>query len=289
MTTAVYAQVSESPGSVNCPPTVSLTVTVTTEDGAVIPNALVILREDILGQPRDVKAFESELQTDANGKTIAAVPCNYLDVFVAANGFAPAAQKFLITRDARTLSIPLKMYPISRTTELPIPQPEPSSVMAPLPSRVPESAHSLTQSGPTITVDEAKQLVGTVLHHQKFPSSSPYCSIENLDRNGKPFEVGYYAFAASCDFPNTQATSPWGYISCQSSNGRCAELRHLQMGRVPRPAPTSKANHASNWRDCRRGEEVSRGYGLRQNEVASGSLQLIAGRVRRIAAGCTQQ
>lgn len=210
MTTAVYAQVSESPGSVNCPPTVSLTVTVTTEDGAVIPNALVILREDILGQPRDVKAFESELQTDANGKTIAAVPCNYLDVFVAANGFAPAAQKFLITRDARTLSIPLKMYPISRTTELPIPQPEPSSVMAPLPSRVPESAHSLTQSGPTITVDEAKQLVGTVLHRQKFPSSSPYCSIENLDRNGKPFEVGYYAFAASCDFPNTQATSPWG-------------------------------------------------------------------------------
>jgi hypothetical protein len=62
----------------------------------------------------------------------------------------------------------------------------------------------------TIKVDEAKQLVGIVLRHQKFPSSSAYCSIENLDKNGKAFEAGYYAFAASCDFPNTQATSPWG-------------------------------------------------------------------------------
>jgi len=74
---------------------VNLTVTVTTEDGAVIPNALVILREDTLGQPRGVKVFELELRTDEIGKATAAVPCNYLDVFVAHDGFAPAAQKFL--------------------------------------------------------------------------------------------------------------------------------------------------------------------------------------------------
>jgi hypothetical protein len=62
----------------------------------------------------------------------------------------------------------------------------------------------------TIGVDDAKQLVGIVLRHQKFPSSSPYCTVENLDKNGEPFQPGYYAFGASCDFPNTPATSPWG-------------------------------------------------------------------------------
>lgn len=62
----------------------------------------------------------------------------------------------------------------------------------------------------TISVDVAKQLVGIVLQHQKFPLSSPYCSVENLDKKGEPFQPGYYAFHASCDFPNTPATSPWG-------------------------------------------------------------------------------
>jgi len=62
----------------------------------------------------------------------------------------------------------------------------------------------------TISVDDAKQLVGIVLRHQNFPSSSPYCTVENLDKNGKVFQPGYYAFGASCDFPNTPATSPWG-------------------------------------------------------------------------------
>jgi hypothetical protein len=62
----------------------------------------------------------------------------------------------------------------------------------------------------TIIVDEAKLLVSIVLRHQKFPSASPYCSVEKLDKNDKAFEADYYAFAASCDFPNTKATSPWG-------------------------------------------------------------------------------
>jgi hypothetical protein len=127
LTTAnVYAQVSDSPGSVNCPALVNLTVTVTTEGGAVIPNAVVILREDTLGQYGGGKAFGGELRTEANGKASAAVRCNYLDVLVAANGFAPAAQKFLVTRDAHAFSIPLKMYSITRTTEVPV-GPPPSS------------------------------------------------------------------------------------------------------------------------------------------------------------------
>jgi len=146
-TAKVDAQVSDSPGSVNCPALVNLTVTVTTEGGAVIPNAVVILREDTLGEPRGVKVFGGELRTEANGKASAAVPCNYLDVFVAANGFAPAAKKFLVTRDAHTFSVPLKTYPITRTTELPV-APLPSSEMPLLPSAKPESTQSSAQGDP---------------------------------------------------------------------------------------------------------------------------------------------
>jgi len=62
----------------------------------------------------------------------------------------------------------------------------------------------------TISVGEAKELVGLALRHQEFPSSSQYCQVESLDRNGKSFAPDYYAFGASCDFPNTAATSPWG-------------------------------------------------------------------------------
>ena len=149
VTTGVYAQISDSPGSVSCPPAVNLTVTVTTEDGAaVIPNALVILREDTLGQPRGVKVFELELRTDENGKATAPVPCNYLDVFVGHDGFAPVAQKFLITKDAHTFSVPLKMYRwVTRTTEIEVPsiQSEETSEMPPLPSTIPESTSGETR------------------------------------------------------------------------------------------------------------------------------------------------
>jgi hypothetical protein len=62
----------------------------------------------------------------------------------------------------------------------------------------------------TIGVAEAKSLVGIVLRHQGFPSSSQYCQVEIVDEGGKLFAPGYYAFGASCDLPNTAATSPWG-------------------------------------------------------------------------------
>ena len=63
-----------------------------------------------------------------------------------------------------------------------------------------------------ISVAEAKSLVGIVLRHRGFPSSSQFCEIEHLDKDGDPFEPGYYAFGASCDRPNTAATSPWGTL-----------------------------------------------------------------------------
>jgi hypothetical protein len=43
----------------------------------------------------------------------------------------------------------------------------------------------------TIGVAEAKSLVGIVLRHQGFPSSSQYCQVEIVDEGGKPFAPGY--------------------------------------------------------------------------------------------------
>ncbi len=129
----------------------NVTITVTTESGAVVPNAMVILREDTLGEPGGVKVFGGELRTEANGRASAAVPCNYLDVFVGANGFAPAAQKFLITSEAHTFSVPLKMYPITRTTEVPT-APLPSSEMSPPPGTIANSVPPLTPSDPVFYI-----------------------------------------------------------------------------------------------------------------------------------------
>lgn len=66
------------------------------------------------------------------------------------------------------------------------------------------------QQQSNIGADEAKELLVIVLRHQKFPASSRYCQIEPLDKQGQPFTSNYYAFGASCDFPNSPATSPWG-------------------------------------------------------------------------------
>ena len=95
----------------------------------------ILEREDTLGQPRGTKVFELELRTDETGKATAAVPCNYLEVFVAHEGFAPAAQKILITADAHTFSVPLKTYPITRTTEVLV-SGSVSTVTAELPAQI---------------------------------------------------------------------------------------------------------------------------------------------------------
>ena len=44
----------------------------------------------------------------------------------------------------------------------------------------------------TISVAEAKSLVGIVLRHQGFPSSSQYCEVEPMDKEGEPFVADYF-------------------------------------------------------------------------------------------------
>lgn len=144
----------------------NLTITVTTEGRAVIPHALVILREDTFGQPRGAKVFELELRTDETGKATAAVPCNYLDVFVTHDGFAPAAQKILVTTDANTFSVPLKTYAITRTTEVLVPGGVPTAT-AELPSVINE---------PKCEKDNLPQTVKVALN--RFPDLRVSCRIK---------------------------------------------------------------------------------------------------------------
>jgi len=138
----------------------------------VIPNALVIFREDTLGQPRGAKVFELELRTDEKGKATAAAPCNYLDVFVAHDGFAPAAQKFLITEDAHTFSVLLKIYPITRTTEVPASGGVPT-VTAELPSVMDPGPGTLEQPQVQRVCNGNSQLVGQCfrVHGRAFVSN----------------------------------------------------------------------------------------------------------------------
>jgi len=207
VTGSLCAQVSDSPGSVNCPPAVNLTVTVTTEGGAVIPHAFVILREDTLGQPRGVKVFELELRTDETGKATAAVPCNYLDVFVAHDGFAPAAQKILITIDKRAFSIPLKWYPITRTTEVLVSGGVPT-VTAELPSIINESGHGSSEAIDTLwhwfdtCSDERKMGVEVLLDGKAiYHSSFPVCPISDLGKTKeRPQKVMAFSFRGGHTF-----------------------------------------------------------------------------------------
>jgi hypothetical protein len=104
----------------------------------------------------------------------------------------------------------------------------------------------------TMSVAEAKSLVGIVLHHQGFPSSSQYCQIEHLDEEGKPFVPDYYSFGASCDFPKAAATSPWGTYVVSPRTGdvlefdlckwfRYADLRRVQKQIMLRTHATEAA------------------------------------------------
>jgi hypothetical protein len=100
-----------------------------------------------------------------------------------------------------------------------------------------------------IGVAEARSLVEIVLRHQGFPSSSQYCQIESMDKEGESFAPGHYSFSASCDFPNTAATSPWGEYVVSPRTGdvlsfelckwfRYPELRRMQKQIVLRTHAT---------------------------------------------------
>jgi hypothetical protein len=90
------------PGEATC--TVSaVSVTVTDPSGGVIQNALVLLYVEPLRL--------EELRTNSGGKATASPPCGYVDVFVAANGFTPHAEK-LLARESTSITVALSVYPV---------------------------------------------------------------------------------------------------------------------------------------------------------------------------------
>jgi hypothetical protein len=99
-------------------------------------------------------------------------------------------------------------------------------------------AGSLESQEPTINVVEAKSLVAIVLRHHGFPMSSQYCEVSSLDKEGQPFVADYYSFGASCDFPNTAATSSWGVYFVSPRTGdveqmdRCTSFRYSELRRM---------------------------------------------------------
>src|ERR1035438_3050788 len=90
------------PAEAPCTVSAAVTVTVTDPAGAVVQNALVLLHVE----PHRLE----ELRTNSTGKVTASVPCGYVDVFVAANGFRPHAEK-LLTRISTSITVALSVYP----------------------------------------------------------------------------------------------------------------------------------------------------------------------------------
>lgn len=104
------AQVVSGGNEPTCADTGTVTLTVSEESGAVIQNAVALFRADRLGD-RKAKPLQLELHTDATGKASASIPCGYVDVFVAADGFTPQAKKLLIGQHSSSMSVRLNVYP----------------------------------------------------------------------------------------------------------------------------------------------------------------------------------
>ena len=83
--------------------TSAVTIKVTDELGAVIPNALVALHAHALerGNPR---SFNLELRTSSEGEAKAVLPSGFFDAFIASTGFAPHCEK-LRMRDGRPAAL----------------------------------------------------------------------------------------------------------------------------------------------------------------------------------------
>jgi hypothetical protein len=75
-----------------------------------------------------------------------------------------------------------------------------------------------------ITTEEAKSLVGVVLRHEHIQVSSRYCELSQMDKQGKPFVPDYYSFSATCDYPNTAATTPFGIYVVSPRTGDVFEF-----------------------------------------------------------------
>ncbi len=93
----------------------------------------------------------------------------------------------------------------------------------------------------TISSSEAKSLVRVVLRHEKVRLSSPYCTFEQIDKNGDAFVEDYYSFSADCDYPNTAgATVAFGIFVVSPRTGdvlafnRCEWLSFPELRRLQR-------------------------------------------------------
>lgn len=104
------AQIVSSGEEPTCTVAGDVTLTVSDESGAVVPNAFALFRRDKLGSGNS-KPVLVELRTDAAGKVNASVPCGYVDFFVAADGFTPQAKKLLIRQPSSSMSVRLNVYP----------------------------------------------------------------------------------------------------------------------------------------------------------------------------------
>jgi hypothetical protein len=93
---------------------------------------------------------------------------------------------------------------------------------------------------PKITTEEAKSLVGVVLRHEHIRLSSRYCELGQIDKPGKPFVPDYNSFSATCDYPNTAATRPFGIYVVSPRTGdvfefnRCEWFSFQELSRLQR-------------------------------------------------------
>jgi hypothetical protein len=96
-------------GEATCTSPATVTVTVfLNKSSAVIPKAYLLLR-GVAG-----KSFQVELQTDADGRATASVPCGYVDIFATARNFAPNAKRVGVEKDRQFLAISLDASPLAQ-------------------------------------------------------------------------------------------------------------------------------------------------------------------------------
>jgi hypothetical protein len=75
-----------------CAQQASVKGTIVDSEGAVIGNAYVLLRTDML-ERGNAKAYQVELRTNGQGQFVTSVPSGFYDLFIGAQGFEPYCQK----------------------------------------------------------------------------------------------------------------------------------------------------------------------------------------------------
>jgi hypothetical protein len=92
---------------------------------------------------------------------------------------------------------------------------------------------SNTAQPATISSVEAKSLVQAVLKNRNIHLSAKYCELKALGRDGKPFVADYYTLGASCDYPNTAATTSFGVYVVSPRTGHVWEFNICEQFSFP--------------------------------------------------------